>query len=271
MTSVQFILKVDREPSNKSFERDSEDQTQVQGSRQSVKTCDRDGLQVLGFDQSEALISANEPVTKVQATTMPNMKSSRPLSAPSKQYSATTSKSHTLPAKSNSATVFSRDHLNFGDKESNENHSQVSIGTEDASTPLNLRHISMDETRIASIFHMDSIWRQVESGDNSPAVARHFVSELTADSSPDLHTTVIASHVQESSISDKVVDDAWSSPQHRKMIPSSNDHHTTQTLVTSTPVKSHSLVLDSTVPKVNGTGISDVKGIPLSNTTGEFL
>ena len=37
-----------------------------------------------------------------------------------------------------------------------------------SSTPLNLRHISMDETRVASLIHMDNIWRQVESGDDSP-------------------------------------------------------------------------------------------------------
>lgn len=47
----------------------------------------------------------------------------------------------------------------------------VSTGQDDdnsLSTPLNLRHISIDETRIASLIHMDKIWRQVESGDDSP-------------------------------------------------------------------------------------------------------
>ena len=56
-------------------------------------------------------------------------------------------------------------------------HSSSSITNDDcssASTPLNLRHISMDETRLASVIQMDNIWRQVESGDDSPGlIVRH--------------------------------------------------------------------------------------------------
>ena len=61
--------------------------------------------------------------------------------------------------------------------------SSVTTGTDEdnsSSTPLNLRHISMDETRVASLIQMDNIWRQVESGDDSPNPSSR-VDESTID------------------------------------------------------------------------------------------
>ncbi len=67
-------------------------------------------------------------------------------------------------------------------------HSSSSITMDEcssSSTPLNLRHISMDETRLASVMQMDSIWKQVESGDDSPSLSARHTSSLLFDRDED--------------------------------------------------------------------------------------
>lgn len=67
-------------------------------------------------------------------------------------------------------------------------HSSSSITMEEcssSSTPLNLRHISMDETRLASVMQMDSIWKQVESGDDSPSLTAKHSGSLLFDKDED--------------------------------------------------------------------------------------
>lgn len=56
---------------------------------------------------------------------------------------------------------------------SNSNASDTS-----SSTPLNLRHLSIDETREASLTQMDEIWRQVEAIGDKPSERGMYVSAL---------------------------------------------------------------------------------------------
>ena len=112
------------------------------------------------------------------------------------------------------------------------------------STPLNLRHISMDETRIASVIQMDSIWRQVESGDDS--------SNLDAQSSAatfDLSFSVGDKNTDESALtfSNQLVDPHI----HRLTDTPSNDSEpqgTAATFAVSPPLATSSPLRTTTPP-----------------------
>lgn len=72
-------------------------------------------------------------------------------------------------------------------------HSSSSITMDEhssSSTPLNLRHISMDETRLVSVMQMDSIWKQVESGDDSPSLTAQRSSSLLFEGDEDEVTDI---------------------------------------------------------------------------------
>ncbi len=131
-----------------------------------------------------------------------------------------------------------------------------------SSTPLNLRHISMDETRLASVIQMDNIWRQVESGDDSPSlVGQHSsTSHFNEEEGGLLLTTAFGkTELSQDSIQ---VDSSLSHPQ-----PSSSQLATTSTPITTltTPTSPISTPLTISMSLITASPV--VTSTPLTTST----
>ncbi len=136
-----------------------------------------------------------------------------------------------------------------------------------SSTPLNLRHISMDETRLASVIQMDNIWRQVESGDDSPSLVgqhsstSHFNEEHFNEEEDGLLLTTASGKTE--LLQDSIqVDSSLSHPQ-----PSSSQLATTSTPITTltTPTSPISTPLTISMSLITASPL--VTSTPLTTST----
>ena len=74
------------------------------------------------------------------------------------------------------------------------------------STPLNLRNLSIDETRLASLSEMDAIWHQVEGRSDEALPLPPKLEVAAALESPSRHSPVLGHPIQDLSSSSRESD-----------------------------------------------------------------